>query len=112
MGTPGDRRELQSVIDFLATPLIVDVLWAIRDGRLPHQCPELSRYGDAVAAAVEVLTRAGAVAVQASREQLSGKPLLTLTAKGRTVCTLIDKVVDFRAVNTTVVQPAERVSAG
>jgi hypothetical protein len=112
MGTPGDRRDLQSVIDFLATPLIVDVIRAIRDGHRPRQRPELCRYGDAVDAAVEALVQAGAVAGQAGRKQPDGEPLLRLTAKGRVVCALIDKVVDLPAVGVPATQPTERVKVG
>ena len=95
MGSPRDRSELQSVIDFFATPLIVDVLRAIRDGRLPRQSPDLSPYGDAVDAAILALANAGTVAGDTRPGQLGSAPSLSLTSKGRMVCALIDEVIDF-----------------
>jgi hypothetical protein len=110
MGTPGDRSDLQSVINFFATPLIVDVLLAIRDGRLPRQSPDLSMYGDAVDAAITALVDAGTVAGPAHRQQFSGEPLLILTTKGDAVCALIDEVFDFEPPERPVRNAPERAN--
>lgn len=105
MGSPWDRSDLQSVIDFFATPLIVDVLREIRDGRLPRQSPELSAYGDAVDAAILALTDAGTVAGDAHLGQPGSAPSLSLTSKGHMVCALIDEVVDFHSPKRPARQP-------
>jgi hypothetical protein len=93
------------VIDFFATPLIVDVLLTIRDGHLPRQRPDLSVYGDAVDAAIMVLTDSGAVAGRAHQERPDGEPSLSLTTKGQMVCALIDEVIDFHALERPVGNP-------
>ncbi|MBX7268934.1 hypothetical protein KIF24_24810 [Micromonospora sp. Llam7] len=111
MGMPNDRSELQSVIDFFATPLIVDVLLAVRDGRLPQHCPELCTYGDAIDTAIAALTAAGTVTGLAS-PSLDGQPLLILTHKGRKVCELVERVVDFKGLDSPTTHPADRVAIG
>jgi hypothetical protein len=111
MGSPRDRSDLQSVIDFFATPLIVDVLREIRDGRLPRQSPDLCAYGDAVDAAILALTDAGTVAGSTDPGQPNNAPSLSLTSKGRMVCALIDEIVDFHSRKRPARQP-ERTRAG
>ncbi len=111
MGTAEDHDDLQSAIDFFATPLIVDVMRAIRDGRSPSHTPGLDQYGDAVDAAVAVLTNAGAVAGSQRGDEHPGQSLM-LTKKGRQVCALIDEVIDFYVPIPLVNQPPERVTAG
>ncbi|WP_238005852.1 hypothetical protein KZZ52_41580 [Dactylosporangium sp. AC04546] len=78
------------MIDFLGTPLVVDILRAIREGGRPRQSPEFCRYGDAVEAAIDALTAAGAVC-----DRCGVEPTLTLTDKGHLLCSLMDQVVDF-----------------
>lgn len=111
MGMPGDRSELQSVIDFFGTPLIVDVLLAVRDGRPPHDCPELNTYGDAIDTAIAALTSAGAV-TGPTAASLDGAHSLTLTHKGREVCALVERVVDFEGNDRRIEQSTERVAIG
>ncbi|MFB9178149.1 hypothetical protein ACFFX1_08380 [Dactylosporangium sucinum] len=82
------------MIDFLGTPLIVDVLRTIRDGRPPRENPDLCRYGDAVDVAVDALAAAGAVCRHPGAQH-PGEPTLVLTTKGRLVCSLVDEVVGF-----------------
>ncbi|MFK3984472.1 hypothetical protein ACI2K4_29375 [Micromonospora sp. NPDC050397] len=106
---PEDRSELQSVIDFFATPLIVDVLLAVRDGRFPQHCPELRTYGDAINTAFAALAAAGTV-TGPSNLDFDGKPTITLTSKGREVCELVERVVDFRGNANSAFQDVDQVA--
>jgi hypothetical protein len=91
---PGDR-DLQSAIDFFATPLIVDVLYAIGDGQTPHRVPSLEPYGDAITTAVTALADAGAVTCQGASSSDAERRQLTLTAKGQREHALVRQIVDL-----------------
>lgn len=109
MGTLGDRNDLQSVIDFFGTPLVVDVLRAVRAGLRPRLSPDLSMYGDAVDSAIAALTESGVVT---THPESYGEPSLTLTAKGRGLCLLIDEVVDFHVPERPMPGQVELVKCG
>lgn len=99
MDTFGNEKDIRAAIDFFRTPLIVDVLWQVRDGRMPHDSPALSAQGDALDVALAALTDAGAVAAWPKGDWPEGEPppagpSLFLTPKGQIICALLDKVID------------------
>lgn len=108
---PDDRSELQTVIDFFGVPLVIDVLLAVRDGRHPRDCPELRTYGDAIDTAISALATTGAVRGSTDPD-LGGSPLLTLTSKGREVCSLVERVIDLDGTEHKAGHPVEWAPIG
>ncbi|NIL64828.1 hypothetical protein [Salinispora arenicola] len=108
---PDDRSELQTVIDFFGVPLVVDVLLAVRDGRRPRDCPELCAYVMRYDTAITALAATGAVRGSTDPDS-SGSPLLTLTNKGREVCSLVERVIDLDGVKQKTGHPVERAPVG
>ncbi|GGM67031.1 hypothetical protein GCM10011608_60410 [Micromonospora sonchi] len=96
MGMSEQRSELQSVVDFFAIPSIVDVLFAVQDGRFVRRCPALGAQGGAVQAAVTALMELGVITELADPDH-DGEPLLTLTGKGIKVCGMVRQVLNFAA---------------
>ncbi|GIJ12229.1 hypothetical protein ACFFMR_14285 [Micromonospora andamanensis] len=86
------RDDLRHAVEFFATPLIVDLLRAVRDSTKADDCLTVPSDDEIVRHAVEVLTANGTVHC-VEGPPASGVRHLTLTAKGVQVCDLVDEVV-------------------
>ncbi|MFI7026306.1 hypothetical protein ACIBMZ_26685 [Micromonospora sp. NPDC049900] len=92
MDVAEERGDLRHAVEFFATPLIVDLLRAVRDSTKADDCLTVPSDDEIVRHAVEVLTANGTVRCVDGPPSADAQQL-TLTPKGFQVCDLVDEVV-------------------
>jgi hypothetical protein len=93
MAIAAERGDLRYAVEFLATPMIVDLLRAVRHSTAANACLDVASDSDVVRQAIEVLAANGTVTCTPGDSAGSGRQRLSLTSKGRRVCDLVDELV-------------------
>ncbi|MFD6757372.1 hypothetical protein [Micromonospora gifhornensis] len=93
MAIAADRGDLRYAVEFLATPMIVDLLRAVRNSTAANAYLDVTSDDDVVQQAIEVLAANGTVTCTPGDSARPGRQRLSLTSKGRRVCDLVDELV-------------------
>lgn len=92
MAIAADHSDLRYAVEFVSTPMTVDLLRAARRSAATNACLDIASDDDAVRHAIQVLIANGTVTCAAGEP--SGGQRLSLTPKGHRVCGLLDELVD------------------
>jgi len=96
MDSSADRDDVRSAVAFLATPMIVDLLRAVRHRAGSDGYLDVVADDDVIRHAIEVLAVSGTATVATAATDAAGGRRLALTPKGYRVCALVDELVDLR----------------